>query len=75
MASTWALAFDRLQLTAPDAVGLLRLLAFCASEAIPLRLLLQSHPAVPRQPLRLLLTASRAVAPSVCGASWRHWSY
>ena len=44
VASTWALAFDRLQHTAPGAVGLLRLLAFCAPEAIPLRLLLQSRP-------------------------------
>jgi hypothetical protein len=41
VASTWALAFDRLQRTEPGAVGLLRLLAFCAPEAIPLRLLLQ----------------------------------
>ena len=44
VASTWALAFDRLQHTAPGAVGLLRLLAFCASEAVPLRLLLQPRP-------------------------------
>jgi hypothetical protein len=44
VASTWALAFDRLQHTAPTAVGLLRLLAFCAPEAIPLRLLLQPCP-------------------------------
>ena len=44
VASTWALAFDRLQHTAPTAVGLLRLLAFCAPEAIPLRLLLQPRP-------------------------------
>ena len=44
VASTWALAFDRLQQTAPVAVGLLRLLAFCAPEAIPLRLLLQPRP-------------------------------
>ena len=41
VASTWALAFDRLQQTAPGAVGLLRLLAFCAPEAISGRLLLQ----------------------------------
>jgi hypothetical protein len=40
VASTWALAFDRLQ-TAEGAVGLLRLLAFLAPEAVPLRLLLQ----------------------------------
>jgi hypothetical protein len=48
VASTWALAFDRLEQTAPGAVGLLRLLAFCASEAIPLRLLLQPNPRAPR---------------------------
>jgi hypothetical protein len=44
VASTWALAFDHLQHTAPGAVGLLRLLAFCAPEAVPLRLLLQPRP-------------------------------
>ena len=32
------------QQTAPGAAGLLRLLAFCAPEAIPLRLLLQPRP-------------------------------
>ena len=47
VASTWALAFDRLQQTAPGAGGLLRLLAFCAPEAIPLRLLLQPSPGSP----------------------------
>ena len=44
VASTWALAFDRLEQTAPGAVGLLRLLAFCAPEAIPMRQLLQPRP-------------------------------
>ena len=44
MATTWRLAFERLQQSAPGAVGLLRLLAFCAPEAIPLRLLLQPRP-------------------------------
>jgi Tetratricopeptide repeat len=44
VASTWALAFERLQQTEPGAVGLLRLLAFCAPEAVPLRLLLHSRP-------------------------------
>ena len=44
VASTWALAFDRLQQTEPGAVGLLRLLAFFAPEAIPLHLLLQPRP-------------------------------
>ena len=44
VASTWALAFDRLQQTEPGAIGLLRLLAFCAPEPVPLRLLLQPRP-------------------------------
>jgi hypothetical protein len=47
VASTWALAFDRLRQTTPGAVGLLRLLAFCAPEAIPLRVLLQPRPGSP----------------------------
>ena len=41
VATTWALAFRRLEQTAPGAAGLLRLLAFCAPETVPLRLLLQ----------------------------------
>ena len=44
VASTWRLAFEDLQDSAPGAAGLLRLLAFCAPEAIPLRLLLQPRP-------------------------------
>ena len=47
VASTWALAFDRLQQTPPGAVGLLRLLAFYEPEAIPLPLLLQPRPGPP----------------------------
>src|SRR5262249_3628819 len=35
VASTWALAIDRLQRTGQGAVGLLQLLAFCAPEAVP----------------------------------------
>ena len=49
VASTWALAFDRLQQTTPGAVGLLRLLAFFASEAVPLRLLLHPRPGLADQ--------------------------
>ena len=41
VATTWALAFAELEQSAPAAAGLLRLLAYCAPEAIPLRLLLQ----------------------------------
>ena len=44
VASTWTLAFERLQQAEPGAVGLLRLLAFCAPEAVPLDLLLQPRP-------------------------------
>jgi hypothetical protein len=44
---TWALAFGRLEQTSPSAVGLMRLLAFCAPEAIPLSLLLQPRPGLP----------------------------
>jgi hypothetical protein len=41
---TWALAFDRLEQAEPGAAALLRLMACCAPEAIPLRLLLQPRP-------------------------------
>ena len=44
VATTWSLAFVRLEQSAPSAVGLLRLLACCAPEAIPLSLLLQPRP-------------------------------
>ena len=49
VATTWALAFAGLEQAAPRAVGLLRLLAFCAPEAIPLRLLLQPRPGLAGQ--------------------------
>lgn len=41
LATTWALAFHRLRVAGPRVIGLLRLLAHCAPEAIPLRLLLK----------------------------------
>jgi hypothetical protein len=44
VATTWQLAFEHLQQADPPAAGLLRLLANCAPEAIPLRLLLQPRP-------------------------------
>ena len=46
VATTWALAFGRLGQAASGAAGLLRLLAFCAPEAVPLRLLLQDRPGI-----------------------------
>jgi hypothetical protein len=42
VATTWSLAFTELEQSAPQAVGLLRLLAFCSPEPVPVRLLLQS---------------------------------
>ena len=44
VATTWTLAFEDLAQAAPVAAGLLRLLACCAPEAIPLRLLLRPRP-------------------------------
>ncbi len=44
VATTWSLAFTQLEQSAPQAVGLLRLLACCAPEPIPFRLLLQPRP-------------------------------
>jgi Tetratricopeptide repeat len=44
VAATWALSFSQLEQSDQGAAGLLRLLAFCAPEAIPLRLLLQDRP-------------------------------
>ena len=44
VAATWALAFTQLEQSDQGAAALLRLLAFCAPEAVPLRLLLQDRP-------------------------------
>jgi hypothetical protein len=44
VATTWSLAFTQLERSAPQAVGLLRLLACCAPEVVPVRLLLQPRP-------------------------------
>jgi hypothetical protein len=44
VATTWSLAFGRLEQSAPCAVGLLRLLACYAPEAVPLSVLLQARP-------------------------------
>ena len=71
--TTWALAFGQLEQSAPAAAGLLRLLACCAPEAIPLRLLLQPRrrlaKRVPRRVARVLapllknpVTAGDAIA-------------
>jgi Tetratricopeptide repeat len=49
VATSWALAFAQLEESAPRAAGLLRLLAFYAPEAIPLRLLLQHRRGLDQQ--------------------------
>jgi hypothetical protein len=49
VATTWRLAFEDLRHASPGAAGLLRLLAFCAPEAIPVRLLLQPRPGLAGQ--------------------------
>ena len=62
VASTWTLAFGQLEKSAPGAVGLLRLLAFCAPEAIPLRLMLQSSGGLIKQ---LEPDVARVLAPLI----------
>jgi hypothetical protein len=47
--ATWALAFERLQQSDPNAVALLRLLACCAPDAVPVGLLLQLRPGLTDQ--------------------------
>jgi hypothetical protein len=49
VASTWSVALGQLERFAPLAVGLLRLLACCAPEAVPLPLLLRPHPGLSGQ--------------------------
>src|SRR5262249_42203327 len=49
VATTWALSFERLERSAPEGVSLLRLLACCAPDAIPLWLLLKPVPTIADQ--------------------------
>jgi hypothetical protein len=49
VAAACVLAFTQLEETAPVAAGLLRLLAFCAPEAVPLGLLLRPQPGLAEQ--------------------------
>ena len=78
VASTWALAFGRLQQDAPMAVGLLRLMAHCAPEAIPLRLLLQPRPELVERlgqevaPLLAPLLADQLIAKDAIAALRRY---
>jgi hypothetical protein len=74
VATTWSLAFERLESSAPGAAGLLRVLAFCAPEAIPLRLLLQPCPGLAWQfgqevgPVLTPLLEDRLAARDAIGA-------
>ena len=78
VASTWALAFGRLQQDTPMAVGLLRLMAYCASEAIPLRLLLRPGPELAEQlgqdvaPLLTPLLADQLIGKDAIAALRRY---
>jgi Tetratricopeptide repeat len=78
VATTWRLAFGDLQEAAPGAVGLLRLLAYCAPEAIPLRLLLQPRPGLPGQladevaPVLVPLLEDELAAKDAIGALRRY---
>ncbi len=46
VATTWSLAFSQLEQNMPGAIGLLRLLACCAPDNVPIRLLLQNRPSL-----------------------------
>jgi Tetratricopeptide repeat len=77
VAITWRLAFEHLQQTARGAVGLLRLLANCAPEAIPLPLLLQPRPGLAERlgqevapALVPLLEHERAAKDAIAALRW-----
>jgi hypothetical protein len=44
VATTWSLAFDELERSTPSAISLLRLLAWCGPDEIPLSMLLRTQP-------------------------------
>ena len=78
VATTWRLTFEEVQHVAPGAAGLLRLLAFCAPEAVPLRLLLQPRPGLAGQlasevaPVLLPLLEDRLAANDAVAALRRY---
>ena len=75
VATTWLLAFDQLSQTDPGAVGLLRLLACCAPELVPVRLLL--HPRVDlngRVPAELAALAADPLAADDAITALRRFS-
>jgi hypothetical protein len=60
VAAAWSLAFGELEQAAPGAAGLLRLLACCSPDAVPLGWLLQPRPGLAG---RLAAEAAPALAP------------
>jgi Tetratricopeptide repeat len=75
VATTWELAFEQLEQTTPQAITLLRLLACCAPDDIPLQLLAQSAPSVADTlpaPLAALLEDPLACDDAIAGL--RHFS-
>jgi hypothetical protein len=74
-ATTWRLAFDQLQQTAPLAIGLLRLLACCAAENIPVPLLLQPRCGLPSDlPAELVLLLEDPLTADDALAALRRFS-
>jgi hypothetical protein len=72
--TAWALAFDQLQ-AAPLAVALLRLLACCAPELIPVHVLLQPQPGLAEQlPAELAELAADVLAADNAIAALRQFS-
>jgi hypothetical protein len=78
VAVTWALALGKLEQFTTQAIGLLRLLAFCAPEAVPLRLLLQRRRGLTkglrRQVAKVLKRLEDPLATSDAVAALRRYS-
>jgi hypothetical protein len=75
VATAWDLAFDQLERFTPLAVTLLRLLACCAPELIPVRVLLQPRPGLADQmPPELAALASDVLAMDDAIAALRRFS-
>jgi hypothetical protein len=75
VATTWELAFEQLERTTPQAITLLRLLACCAPDGIPLHLLAQAEPRVADAlPAQLAALLDDPLACDDAVAALRHFS-
>ena len=78
VAATWALAFEKMEQSTTQAAGLLLLLAFCAPEPVPLRLLLRSRrdltKGLRRQVAKVLKRLEDPLATSDAIAALRRYS-